>query len=621
MNVKVLHTNNIFISNQRGVKAVLIAVVFCLSSLTRAADYFVNDNSTSGDVFCTTVGNNANDGLSPSTPKATLTDVLASFALSSGDTIFIDAGLFLETDDNLTISTNGLSIVGAGRQLTEFDNNAASAYANRLMTITGDNVYLSGFAITGYNRSSEGIALQFEGVTNNIVHNVWVYNNVPGGGDAGIVIRGGSQVTFNGGGSSCNPSAASLAGGGVYVFGNGNQVTFNDYAFSNNSISNQAGSGLSVDGDNTTSIVIDRCVFSDNLNSGGVGGGALFAINGAILDIDRSCFNNNSAAGYGGAILIAEDCSVSINDCSFDSNISTGEDGGAIAVNASGSNAFIDIANCSFSNNSAPSGFTADGADIFTRGSFGGGGVITVFESSWSGTSNDVYRVDGSITLENSGSPTNTGVVFTNTTASTVSPATACPVIIDACLSSPLPVELLGFSGDCDGNKNLLMWSTASEENNDYFSLERSNDGFNYREIAVIQGQGNKQTLSEYSFEDINVSRGVVYYRLSQFDYDGRSEIFDIIAVENDCVEDNQLTAHYSSNTQIIKLFHEYDYRDIKSISLFSVGGQKVFGETDHSTVDLGYSEITLKKELVDGIYIIQLQTIDGVKSAKIIIQ
>jgi hypothetical protein len=57
------------------------------------------------------------------------------------------------------------------------------------------------------------------------------------------------------------------------------------------------------------------------------------------------------------------------------------------------------------------------------------------------------------------------------------------------------------------------------------------------------------------------------------------------------------------------------------SVSLFSVGGRKVFSETDHSKIHLGYSEIALIKELVDGIYIIQLQTIDGVKNAKIIIQ
>jgi len=628
MNVKVLHTNNNFFSFQRGVKAALIATFLMVTFSSNAqTNYYVNDGSITADVFTSAVGNNSNNGDSPLMPKATLTNILTTYGpsganvLTSGDTIFIDAGNYFETDENLTISTNGISIVGAGTQITEFDNNAASANANRLMTITGDDVYLSGFAVTGYNRSSEGIALQFDGVSNNIIDNVWVYGNFPGGGDAGIVVEGGSQVTFNGGGSSCNPAASSLAGGGVNVVGNGNQVTFNNYGFSNNSKSVQPGSGLYVNGDNTTSIVINSSVFSDNVNSGGVGGGAIYAINGAVIDIDGSCFNNNEASGYGGAILIAEDCSVSISDCSFNSNTSTGEDGGAIATNTSGSDAFIDIVNCSFTNNSAPSGFTADGADIFSRGSFSSGGIITAFECTWSGTSNDVFRDDGSITLENSGSPANTGVVFTNTIVSSIPPSTACPVMVDACRSSPLPVELLNFSGDCSASGNLLMWSTASEKNNDRFVIKRSEDGYNYGEIGVVNGQGNTQELSEYSFKDYDAARGIVYYKLMQFDYDGKSETFDIIAVENDCLEGEQLTAHYSNASQKIKLFHEYDSRDIISASLFSVGGRKVFGETDHSTIHLGYSEIALIKELVDGIYIIQLQTIDGVKNAKIIIQ
>lgn len=635
MNVKVLHTYSDLFNHQRGVIAVLIAVVLSISSHLGATDHYVNDNSTSGDVFCTSVGNNANDGLSPSTPMENLTSVLNTYVptgtgtIVSGDVFYIDAGTYYQTDANIVLNLDGISIIGAGREVTTFDNDMASADANRLFTVTADNILLQDFAITGYNRGTgDAFALQFEGVSNNVVINVLVFGNDSGGGSSAIVVNGGSQVTFNGGGSSCNPSpsASTVTGGGVNVEGNGNDITFNGFGFSNNAKDLQGGSGLYVNGDNTTTIDINNCIFSENVNSGGTGGGGLFVLNGANVTISGTCFNNNShstgfGVDYGGAILVGEGSTVTIDNSSFDSNsaVSSGN-GGAIAINSTngstGGTPSVDLNNCSFSNNSAP-----DGADIFTRGSFNGD--VTAFECTWTSTGGDNLHInDGTITLENSGSPNQIGgVTFTNTNVSSTVPATACPVMLDACISSPLPVELLSFNGDCNGNKNLLMWSTASEENNDYFSLERSNDGFNYREIAVIQGQGNKQTLSEYRFEDFNVSRGVVYYRLSQFDYDGRSEIFDIIAVENDCVEDNQLTSHYGSTSLKIRLFHEYDSRHIKSVSVLSIGGRKVFVETDHSTVHLGYAEITLQKELVVGIYIIQLQTIDGVKNAKIIIQ
>lgn len=636
MNVKVLHTYSNLFSHQRGVIAVLIAcfVIFTFS-VNAQTNYHLNDNSTSGYVFCTTVGNNANDGLSPSTAMENLTSVLNAYGptglgtIVSGDVFYIDAGIYCQTDANIGLNLDDISIIGSGREITAFDNDMASADVNRLFTVTADNIVLQDFAITVYNRGTgDAFALQFEGVTNNVVTNVFVFGNDSGGGSSAIVVNGGSEVTFNGGGSSCNPSpsALSVAGGGVNIEGNGNDITFNGFGFANNSIDLQGGSGLYVNGDNMTTVDINDCIFSENVNSGGTGGGGQFVLNGANVTISGTCFNNNShstgfGVDYGGAILVGEGSSVTIDNSSFDSNSAVlSGNGGTIAINSTngstGGTPLVDLSNCSFSNNSAQ-----DGADIFTRGSFNGD--VTAFECTRTSTGGDNLHInDGIITLENSGLPNHIGgVTFTNTNVSSTVPATACPVMLDACYSSPLPLELSRFTCTCSTMGNLLACSTASEENNDYLSLERSNDGFNYREIAVIQGQCNKQTLSEYRFEDFNVSRGVVYYRLSQFDYDGRSEIFDIIAVENDCVEDSQLTAHYESPTLKIRLFHEYDSRHIKSVSVLSIGGRKVFVETDHSTVHLGYSEITLKKELVDGIYIIQLQTIDGVKNAKIIIQ
>tara|TARA_B100000508_G_scaffold11104_1_gene7851 strand:+ start:25236 stop:27143 length:1908 start_codon:yes stop_codon:yes gene_type:complete len=635
MNVKDLHTSNNFNSDQRGVKAVLIAIVLCFSSFSRATDYYVNDSSTSGDVFCTSVGNNSNDGLSPSTPKESLTSVLNTYGPSglgtivSGDVFYIDAGTYYQTDANIGINLDGISIIGAGRELTTFDNDMASADANRLFTVTADDIVLQDFAITGYNRGTgDAFALQFEGVSNNVVTNVFVFGNDSGGGSSAIVVNGGSQVTFNGGGSSCNPSlsASTVAGGGVNIEGNGNNVTFNGYGFSNNSKDLQGGSGLYVNGDNTTTVDINDCIFSENINSGGTGGAGLFVLNGANVTISGTCFNNNSHStgfgiDYGGAILVGEGSSVTIDASSFDSNsaVSSGN-GGAIAINSTngstGGTPSVDLNNCSFSNNSAP-----DGADIFTRGTFDGD--VTAFECTWTSTGGDNLHInDGTITLENSGSPNQIGgVIFTNTNVSTTVPTTACPVMIDACYSSPLPVELLGFNGECEANSNLLTWSTASEENNDYFSLERSYNGYDFRQVGIIPGNGNTQNLTKYSFKDKDVPRGIVYYRLSQFDYDGKSETFDIISVENRCANAEVLRAHYDQLNGKVKVFHNFKDLEIQQLSLLSSTGQRLATGANHMSNHLGYSEIILPASIAKGIYIVELQTINEVNTVKIIIQ
>ncbi len=97
---------------------------------------------------------------------------------------------------------------------------------------------------------------------------------------------------------------------------------------------------------------------------------------------------------------------------------------------------------------------------------------------------------------------------------------------------SPLPVELISFSASCQNNENVkLMWSTASEKNNDHFIIERSLGDNSWSEIAQIQGAGNSQNIINYSYVDEQSIRGTSYYRLIQVDFDGNETVYDIKSV------------------------------------------------------------------------------------------
>ena len=74
-----------------------------------AITYYVNDTSAVGDVYCTQLGNDANDGRTPSTPKLTLNNLLASTNLLPGDVVLIDTGTYTNTVD---IGTNVNGTVG-----------------------------------------------------------------------------------------------------------------------------------------------------------------------------------------------------------------------------------------------------------------------------------------------------------------------------------------------------------------------------------------------------------------------------------------------------------------------------------------------------------------------------
>ena len=91
----------------------------------------------------------------------------------------------------------------------------------------------------------------------------------------------------------------------------------------------------------------------------------------------------------------------------------------------------------------------------------------------------------------------------------------------------PLPVELTEFVAQAVGNTDaVLSWTTASEQRNDHFEIERSFDGQRFAKIGQVAGQGSKATPTHYTLTDAKVAAkasGSIYYRLQQVDTDGHS--------------------------------------------------------------------------------------------------
>ncbi len=99
--------------------------------------------------------------------------------------------------------------------------------------------------------------------------------------------------------------------------------------------------------------------------------------------------------------------------------------------------------------------------------------------------------------------------------------------------SAVLPINLLSFDGVKNDGYNTLYWSTASEENNDFFTIEKSNDGNIYNIVGFINGVGNSQILNNYELQDFNIEKTINYYRLKQTDYNGKFKYSNIISIDN----------------------------------------------------------------------------------------
>lgn len=111
-------------------------------------------------------------------------------------------------------------------------------------------------------------------------------------------------------------------------------------------------------------------------------------------------------------------------------------------------------------------------------------------------------------------------------------PDEVAEITVTYSLSAPLPIELLDFNAKALDKKVKLNWTTATETNNDFFSLERSADGSAFREIAIIPGQGTTTAVHHYEHFDLNPQPGLNYYRLKQTDFDGKYSFSKVVSAE-----------------------------------------------------------------------------------------
>ncbi len=99
---------------------------------------------------------------------------------------------------------------------------------------------------------------------------------------------------------------------------------------------------------------------------------------------------------------------------------------------------------------------------------------------------------------------------------------------------TPLPIELLSFTGDKQNEGiNVLKWTTATETNNDYFLLKKSTDAVNWETIGTVQGAGTSSTQLHYQFLDLFPQNTINYYQLTQVDYNAQSVTYNMISINN----------------------------------------------------------------------------------------
>ncbi len=217
--------------------------------------------------------------------------------------------------------------------------------------------------------------------------------------------------------------------------------------------------------------------------------------------------------------------------------------------------------------------FSIFNADIYDNSvKIVNGGIVTGTEhaaaGSWS-LGSDVIRTYGSCTdlWGETWTPadinaSNFGVAISANSAGSIGGNTAFidRIRISVCYTDgALPIELLRFNATADNTAAYLDWSTASETNNDYFTVEKSANGLDFEAIGTVDGAGNSSTVHSYSFTDefstLQLSNfPLVYYRLKQIDYDGKYQYSNVISVDLTGDENNLLTVFPNAASDKINL-------------------------------------------------------------------
>lgn len=178
-----------------------------------------------------------------------------------------------------------------------------------------------------------------------------------------------------------------------------------------------------------------------------------------------------------------------------------------------------------------------------------------------------------------------------------------------------LPIELTDFQATCVEENATIKWTTETERDNDFFTLEKSCDGVNFTKIEQFNGAGNSMEQHHYVFTDVNQCVGANYYRLSQTDFNGDQSVLGIRSVKN-CTSLTEVIAY--PNPAKDQLTVEWGNTNVEQLKLFNSLGQLI---SEQSEFDAGTSSTILNVSgLARGVYHLKVYQFGGYQTLKILI-
>ena len=213
-----------------------------------------------------------------------------------------------------------------------------------------------------------------------------------------------------------------------------------------------------------------------------------------------------------------------------------------------------------------------------------------------------------------SGTPSTEGTFTAPITVTNYYGTVKDTLIIIVKSNKELPINLLPLTGKLNGENVLLNWQTVSENNSDYFEVERSANGLSFKAIGKVSAAGNSTQLKNYTYTD-NVS-GIesteFYYRLKETDKDGHTQNSNTIIIKKDN-STNDIFVYPNPATTATKVWLQYVSTSNNSITIMisNIAGNAI--RQFKKDVVSGVNKIDLNTDnLASGVYFISVENKEG---------
>ncbi len=183
-----------------------------------------------------------------------------------------------------------------------------------------------------------------------------------------------------------------------------------------------------------------------------------------------------------------------------------------------------------------------------------------------------------------------------------------------------LPIELIDFITRVSNNRVEFDWSTASELNNDFFTIERASDLEKFEEVTTVKGQGTINIKTNYNTVDESPLPGISYYRLKQTDFDGKFTYSELRKVEVTEIKTNFriYPNPIINNTFNLELIGMPNAGEVP-VRIVNMQGASVF-EANYLADQYGRIKVSIElNPLSSGMYMVVVNAVTGLRT-KIVI-